>query len=119
MNKSRNTIKPWKNDLKKVNVEECLINCQDVHCNDSSHTLASDDFIINILETIHQTYTTYLSRTSTKRKRKERPIASWESEVEQFKKDAHFWHSVWVSAGRLLNTVQHGVMKRTRNVYHL
>ena len=54
----------------------------------------------------------------SRRKRKEHPIAFW-SEIEPFKKDAQFWHSIWISAGRPLNTELHKIMKRTRNVYHL
>ena len=81
--------------------------------------LASDDLIVNILETIDQTYSSCLSSMSTKKKGKDTPIASWESEVEPFKKDAYFWHAVWMSAGRPLNTTLHRIMQRTRNVYHL
>ena len=39
--------------------------------------------------------------------------------MEPFKKDAQFWNSIWISAGRPLNTELHRIMKRTRNVYHL
>ena len=31
---------------------------------------------------------------------------------------AKFWHSVWTSAGRPVNTELHNFMKRTRNKYH-
>ena len=102
-----------------LKVEECLIISQDIYCNDSSHTQASDDFIINILETIDQSYTTWISRPSTIRKGKDLPIAPWTSEVEPFKKDAHFWHYVWVLAGKPLHILLHGIMKRTWNIYHL
>ena len=111
--------KTLENGLEKVKVERCLMNCQNVHCNESSHMLASDDLIVNILETIDQTYSSCLSSMSTKKKGKDTPIASWASEVEPFKKDAYFWHAVWMSAGRPLNTTLHRIMKRTRNVYHL
>ena len=29
-----------------------------------------------------------------------------------------FWHAIWVSAGRPMNTQLHHLMKKTRNVYH-
>ena len=29
-----------------------------------------------------------------------------------------FWHSVWISAGRPINTELHRIMKRSRNAYH-
>ena len=31
-----------------------------------------------------------------------------------FKDDALFWHSVWISVGRSLNTEQHRIMRRTK-----
>ena len=34
------------------------------------------------------------------------------------KDNAIFWHSIWLSAGRPINTVLHEIMKKTRNVYH-
>ena len=32
---------------------------------------------------------------------------------------AFFWHQVWQSAGRPLNTGLHQMMKKTRNVFHM
>ena len=29
-----------------------------------------------------------------------------------------FWHSVWISAGKPINTDLHRIMKETRNAYH-
>ena len=49
---------------------------------------------------------------------KKNPIACWQQEVQPFKDDALFWHSVWISAERPINTELHRIMKRTTNVYH-
>ena len=46
------------------------------------------------------------------------PIAFWEVDVQPFKDCSLFWHSIWNSAGRRLNTELHRIMKRTRNAYH-
>ena len=40
-------------------------------------------------------------------------------DIEPSRRDAQFWHSVWISAGRPINTELHKLMKRTRNIYHL
>ena len=49
---------------------------------------------------------------------KKYPIPRWNEEVNPFKDDAYFWHSIWQSAGRPLNTELHRIMKKTRNLYH-
>ena len=46
-------------------------------------------------------------------------IPRWNEDIEPYRKDDLFWHSVWLSAGRPLHMQLHRVMKRTRNVYHL
>ena len=45
-------------------------------------------------------------------------VALWSKEIQPFKDKAMFWHAIWVSAGRPINTQLHIVMKKTRNVYH-
>ena len=46
------------------------------------------------------------------------PVPGWKDRVKPLKEAAHFWHQIWVSCGRPLNTEIHKVMKRSRNVYH-
>ena len=43
----------------------------------------------------------------------------WNEDIKPYGKDALFWQSFWLSAGRPLNTQLHRVMKRTGNVYYL
>ena len=38
--------------------------------------------------------------------------------MKPFRDTAFFWHQVWVSCGKPINTEVHKVMKKTRNVYH-
>ena len=44
-------------------------------------------------------------------------MPGWKEEVEQFRSESVFWHSVWRSAGRPNNGL-HEVMKKTRYRYH-
>ena len=53
------------------------------------------------------------------KQRKKSPIAFWKEDVQPFKGCSLFWHSIWNSAGRPLNTELHRIMKRTRNAYHI
>ena len=104
--------------LSKVKIDESLIRCEDAHCKEESHHHACDDLLLGILKQIDKLSIQCLTPKPSHRKKKENPIAFW-SEIEPFKKDAQFWHSIWISAGRPLNTELHRIMKRTRNVYHL
>ena len=40
-------------------------------------------------------------------------ITKWRGEIVPFRDKALFWHSVWQSAGRPLNTELHKIMKKT------
>ena len=74
---------------------------------------------MNILETIDKTSTAHLTRKTSQIRKKKEPIALWQTDIEPFKRDAQFWHSVWISAGRPMNNELNRLMKRTRNIYHL
>ena len=106
------------NSLKQIEVPDGLRSCENVHCCKGSHKSECDELIMSILKTIEKTSVTHLTPKVIGKKRKE-PIASWQTEIEPFKRDAQFWHAVWISAGRPLNNELHRLMKRTRNVYHL
>ena len=105
--------------LRKLQIDECLVNCDNVHCKEIAHQHACDNLMLDVLDHIDKLSIECLSPKLSHRRKKEHPIAFWNSEVEPFKKDAQFWHSIWISAGRPLNTELHRIMKRTRNVYHL
>ena len=104
--------------LKLIEKPHGLVNCDDVHCCEQKHRLECDELMTNILETIDKTAMAHLTQKRFRKKKKE-PIANWQTEIEPFKRDAQFWHSVWISAGRPVNNELHKLMKRTRNIYHL
>ena len=45
-------------------------------------------------------------------------LPGWKEEVEPFRQDSKFWHSVWVSAGSPNQGALHQVMARTKNKFH-
>ena len=49
---------------------------------------------------------------------KQKKIAGWKEYVEPHQEEAQFRFSIWKSAGKPLNNVLHGLMKKTRNQYH-
>ena len=89
-----------------------MISCRNVYCQNADHKAACDDYMLDIVHKMEQTARETLPVPH-------KSIPRWNIDIEPYRKDALFWRSVWLSAGRPLNTQLHQVMKRTRNVYHL
>ena len=113
-----NFNKELEKQLGKLSISNCTKDCNDVHCQDKSHFTGSDEFMINILETIDICAKKSLPTPEGNARVKKNPIPCWQQEIKPFKEDALFWHSIWKSAGRPLNTELHKIMKRTKNIYH-
>ena len=118
------TMKPsWKkaspqsrlNDLK---ITENVKTCCDVHCKQGDRNSASDDFLISILENVQDISKICLLSNRPFNEKKTPSIACWNTEVLPFKGNALFWHSIWESAGKPINTELHTILKRTRSIYH-
>ena len=92
--------------------------CRDVNCGSEYH-IEEIDFLMCILNTIKSTADDCLPYTKKKVGNvKKTPIAFWRDEVQLPKDKSRFWHSVWISAGKPINTELHRIMKKTRNAYH-
>ena len=91
--------------LTHVAIDKSLIECKDVHCKDQNHHKHSDNAMSDILKSVDTMAARYLTKKNRPKKaRDDAPIAFWAEDIEPFKQDAHFWHSVWHSAGRPINT---------------
>ena len=111
-------FKELERKLKCCNAQNEVISCRNAYCQNADHKAACDDYMLDILHKMEQT----ARETLPVPKAGDAPhksIPRWNIDIEPYRKDALFWHSVWLSAGRPLNTQLHRVMKRTRNVYHL
>ena len=105
--------------LKSVEVPTHISVCQNVHCKNDSHNNECDDLLLSVMEKIKSATDECIP--SPKRViqiGRKPPIPRWDEEVKPFKDNAYFWHSIWQSAGRPLNTELHRIMKKTRNLYH-
>ena len=110
--------------LHGLTIPSKAIYCQDVHCTDPSHRKDLDDLMADSLMTVEDVAGEILSRKSkkandTKHQGKSKRIPEWKEDVDPIKDTAHFWHSIWKSAGKPINCQLHTIMKKTRNKYHL
>ena len=75
--------------------------------------------MIEIVQTIKSTAEKCLPSSRGKCDKEKTGIPNWNDEIQPLNEKAMFWHAVWQSAGRPINTELHRVMKRTRNIYRL
>ena len=107
------------NKLQLINIPSNLNFCRDVHCKDEYHIHECGKFLVGVLESIKLSADSCLPSPSNKKSpTKKSSILRWNEDVQPFKENAMFWHSIWLSAGRPINTVLHQIMKKTRNLYH-
>ena len=103
--------------LDEIKIPQTSLDCRDVHCSNDEHNAFNDRFIEDILAAIEKA--AYEAIPCNKSKNPKKPnIVGWNDKVKPFKESALFWHQVWDSADRPLNTELHRIMKRTRNLYH-
>ena len=115
-----NFVKKLDSILSAIEVNDEFSNCTDVHCKDAEHINAADELILTILDSVDKaaSETLHKANQSDPTKPKKIPVPGWSVFVKPFKDNAYFWHQVWRSAGRPINTELHRIMKHTRNVYH-
>ena len=106
--------------LNTMEVPESIVSCRNVNCNDQNHKLEIDEYVHNLMTHIsdsgHETIPIKESKPIKNKATKN--IAGWKDFVEPFQQKARFWHAVWLSAGKPVNTELHRIMKTTRNTFH-
>ena len=109
-----NFEKEFEIQLKKQKIPDC-INCRDVHCQNTRHIQDVDTYIKDVLDAVDLAIT---SVASTKRQNisSAKVVPGWSDLVKPFCDDAKFWHAIWLSAGKPINTELHQIMKRSKNI---
>ena len=104
--------------LAELSIPESVAHCHDLHCQDASHKEDLDHYTLAVLNTIQVAAELSLPTPATKNVRRKPAVPGWVDEVKSFRDSAFFWHQVWKSCGRPINTEIHRVMKHSRNTYH-
>ena len=105
--------------------EPPCVNCRNFLCESDLHSEERDSHVLDILtaviETSHSCIPLSGGKHFTPDPQKSCPVSKaipgWKEEVEPFRQESLFWHSVWQSAGRPTNGL-HDAMKQTRYRYH-
>ena len=77
-----------------------------------------DNYLTNILDSIDSAAIETIPVNGNKNSKRKKTLSMWNEIVCPFKENAQFWHAIWQSAGRAINTELHKNMKRTGNNYH-
>ena len=104
------------------------LQCSDPHCSDPAHSKERDDHVLDLLCHVVESSHTMLPLAggrravprSTTSKSSGGNIPGWTENVEPYRQEALFWHSVWISARRPgpAEGDLHTMMSRSRNQYH-
>ena len=106
--------------LSSISIPDEILGCSDVKCKDSNHCDKADEFICQLLECVEVAAAEALPIPKQPRTlpSNDKIVPGWKTFVKPFRDKAYFWHQVWDSAGRPINTELHRIMKKTKNVYH-
>ena len=103
-------------NLSNISIDDEILTCHDVHCDNPYHKELSDDYCLDILDSITKSVGDNIPMSAANKKKN--IIPGWNEEVKKTQEDARFWHAVWMSAGKPMNTELHRLMKHTRNQFH-
>ena len=108
--------------LSLISVPQSVTLCKDVKCRNQEHCQDVDKLATEVLEAVQVAADMSLpcpglGKGGGNGQGKD-AIPGWKETVKPFRDNAYFWHQVWVSCGRPMNTEVHTIMKRTRNIYH-
>ena len=106
------------NELNLLNIPESVISCSNVLCRDTNHQNDVDCYMAEVLACVEDEAFQSLPVSNPHSGQKKQPKPGWSEQVKPFRDTAFFWSQVWKSAGKPINTVLHGIMKRSRNIYH-
>ena len=107
--------------LINLTVPESVTGCNNVHCQDHGHREDLDNYTLEVLSTVQVVAEMCLSMPvstkSSSTKKKIRP--GWSDEVKPYRDNAYFWHQIWQSCGRPVNTEVHKIMKKNKKHFSL
>ena len=105
--------------LCQINIPCSITECRDVECKIEQHKEEAEKLMEEVLYTVQEVAESCLPCPKPGVKETVKVLPGWNESVKPLREVAYFWHQVWQSAGRPLNTGLHQMMKKTRNIYHM
>ena len=108
--------------LESIVIPTQVSECKDTHCQDETHLAAVDWFAAELMEGLQDSAEETLPKPKGGKENDQktpRLTPGFREHVQPAKDTAYFWHCIWKSAGRPVNSELHKIMKKTRNQYHL
>ena len=104
--------------LNQISTPDSITKCRDVKCKNKQHMEEADKLMEEVLETVQEVAEGCLPCPKGG-KEKVKAMPGWNESVKPLRETAYFWHQIWQSAGRPINTELHQIMKKTRNIFHM
>ena len=103
-----------------ITIPQEVATCTDVKCKNQQHCEMVDSLTIEVLEAVQLAAEESLpySGGQNRGQGKKDPVPGWKETVKPFRDTAYFWHQVWLSCGKPLDSEVHKIIKRSRNIYH-
>ena len=102
-----------------IDIPPSVTDCRNVNCQSNHHRDEVDNLMEKVLGTVQEVAEHTLPFPKQGPNKKVKVLPGWNDTVKPLRDNAFFWHKVWQSAGRPLNTDLHRLMKKTRNIYHM
>ena len=105
--------------LSLLDIPQSVVCCKDTQCRDSSHLEDLDQLTLDLLDKVQCAAEECLPTPGTAQTNIcKKVMPGWTESVKPFKDQAYFWHQIWLSCGRPVNSETYKIMKKTRNRYH-
>ena len=107
-------LQEFNRSLLEINIPYCALFCRNVNCNDHNHKADLDLYGIAILDALESAVDMHIPHSNAFTN----SLPSWHEYIKPLRDDMNFWHSVWVSADKPINTTLHQIYRNVRHKYH-
>ena len=104
----------FNDSLKDIYFPYNALFCRNIYCDENSHRLDLDAYGIAILEALESAVDLHIPHSNAFNN----SLPSWHEYIKPLRDDMNFWHSVWVSADKPMNTTLHQIYRNVRHKYH-
>ena len=102
--------------LNQILVPFEALTCRNLQCKSIQHKEDIDQYAVSIMDALQSAVDQHIPHCGSYDR--VNCVPGWNHYIKPIKDDLNFWHSVWVSAGKPVNTVLHQIYRNLRHQYH-